>query len=220
MKPRRKEKIKWSPDLAYVVGLITTDGNLSIDGRHIEFTSKDGQLVKTFKKYLNLKVKIRTKSSGYSNKRYPHIQFGDVVLYRWLLKIGLTPHKSKTISSLEIPNRYFFDFLRGCFDGDGTIFSYWDHRWRSSFMFYTAFSSGSLKFLQWLKNKINRNLDLNGHIGNSGIRGNFILRYAKGDTLVLFKKMFSSKNIPFLRRKYEKALKIFQINTNHNKESL
>ena len=220
MKPRRKKKIKWSPNFAYVVGLIATDGNLSIDGRHIEFTSKDNQLIRTFKKCLNLKVKIGTKSSGLSNKRYPHIQFGDVVFYRWLLKIGLTPHKSKTISSLEIPNQYFFDFLRGCFDGDGTIFSYWDPRWRSSFMFYTAFSSGSLKFLQWLKNKITKNLDLKGYIGTTGTQGNFILRYAKRETLVLFNKIFYSKNIPFLRRKYKKALKIFQIDTNHNKESL
>ena len=35
MKPLRREKIKWTPDLAYVVGLIASDGYLSKDGRHI-----------------------------------------------------------------------------------------------------------------------------------------------------------------------------------------
>lgn len=41
MKPLSKIKIKWSPKFAYCIGLITSDGNLSKDGRHISFTSKD-----------------------------------------------------------------------------------------------------------------------------------------------------------------------------------
>ena len=41
------------------------------------------------------------------------IQFGDVVFYQWLLSLGLTPNKSKTIGPLKIPYEYFFDFLRG-----------------------------------------------------------------------------------------------------------
>jgi len=106
-------------------------------------TSKDIQLLNTFKKCLGLKTKVRFKTSGFSNKKYPRIQFGDVVLYRWLLKIGLTPNKSKTIGSLKIPDKYFFDFLRGHFDGDGSCYSYWDNLWDSSFMFYIKFYSAS-----------------------------------------------------------------------------
>gem|GEM_PF-6676481 len=45
MKPLGKVKIQWSPEFAYVIGLLTTDGNLSPDGRHINFTSKDRELV-------------------------------------------------------------------------------------------------------------------------------------------------------------------------------
>ena len=41
-----------SPDLSYIIGLITTDGNLSKDGRHFDFTSKDIEQVKNFKKIL------------------------------------------------------------------------------------------------------------------------------------------------------------------------
>jgi len=32
---------KWTPDLAYAVGLLVTDGNLSGDGRHITLRSKE-----------------------------------------------------------------------------------------------------------------------------------------------------------------------------------
>ena len=35
------KEYKWTPELAYIVGLITTDGCLSSDGRHLTFTSCD-----------------------------------------------------------------------------------------------------------------------------------------------------------------------------------
>ncbi len=107
------------------MGLITTDGSLSIDGYHIVLVSKDIQLLKTFKRCLNLKNKIGPRSNGLSIKKdYHHIQLGDVMLYRRLLKIGLTPNKAKTIGKLRIPNKYFFDFLRGVFDSDGSCNGY------------------------------------------------------------------------------------------------
>lgn len=56
--------MRWSADLAYAVGLISTDGNLSKDGRHFDFTSKDLDQIKNFKKILKLKNKIGKKYSG------------------------------------------------------------------------------------------------------------------------------------------------------------
>jgi len=46
---------QWTSELAYVIGLITTDGCLSPNGRHLTFTSCDKQLIETFKKCLELK---------------------------------------------------------------------------------------------------------------------------------------------------------------------
>ena len=40
MKRLSKIKIKWSSKFAYAMGLLATDGNLSKDERHIDFTSK------------------------------------------------------------------------------------------------------------------------------------------------------------------------------------
>ena len=86
---------RWNPELAYIVGLITTDGSLSKDKRHIDFTSNDLQLLRTFKKCLSLKNKICEKFSSHkSDRKSYHLQFGDVRFYNWLLSIGLMPNKT------------------------------------------------------------------------------------------------------------------------------
>jgi len=111
-------KVSWSSELAYVIGLITTDGNLSPDGRHIILVSKDVSQLKTFKKCLKLKSKVGLRRSSYTGKKdCHHVQFSNVILYKWLINIGLMPNKTKIVGALKIPNKYFFDFLRGHLDG-------------------------------------------------------------------------------------------------------
>ena len=139
--------MEWTNKIAYAIGLITTDGNLSKDGRHIIFVSKDLSLVKLFKRCLNLKNKISTKTSGYSNNEgiYYYIQFGNVIFYRDLISIGLCTNKSKRINQLCIPKDYFSDFLRGHLDGDGTIRAYNDYAFPKSKRLYVNFLSASKK---------------------------------------------------------------------------
>ncbi|MEK7574528.1 MAG: hypothetical protein AAB514_03305, partial [Patescibacteria group bacterium] len=57
MKRLSKVLIEWSPNFAYAIGLIATDGNLSKDGRHLNMTSGDKDMILTFKKCLGLKNK-------------------------------------------------------------------------------------------------------------------------------------------------------------------
>jgi len=202
MKPLGKIKIGWSPDMAYVIGLITSDGCLSNDGRHIDFTSKDVQLLNTFKDILGINVKIGYKISGYTGKVYTRVQFGDINFYRWLENIGLTPKKSKTISGLNIPDKYFFDFLRGLFDGDDSFYSYWDDRWPNSFVFYMSFVSASEDFIIWLREKLGGLLYVKGAVQVA--RGLWMLRFAKQESLKIINKMYYSNNIPCLIRKRDK----------------
>ncbi|OHA62021.1 MAG: hypothetical protein A2117_01880 [Candidatus Wildermuthbacteria bacterium GWA2_46_15] len=210
-KPQKQVSTDWSQKLAYAIGLIATDGCLSGDGRHINFTSKDKSLVRTFKDCLGLKNVIGKKAGGYANKSNCYrVQFGDVNFYKWLVGIGLSPRKSKTIGELKIPNRYFFDFLRGSFDGDGSCYSYWDPRWKSSFMFYFTLNSASLSHLQWLRNKLKNLSGIKGYISSGGKRGTWYLRYAKKETRKVIKKIYYEKNLPHLERKYKKLSSILK----------
>lgn len=218
MRPLGKTSTQWSPDLAYAVGLLATDGGLSIDGRHIDFTSKDLDLVETLRKCLGLQVRIAEKSSGIaSNNKCYHVQFGDVLFYRWLMSIGITPRKSKTIGSLKIPSPLFFDFLRGSFDGDGTVYSYWDSRWHSSFMFYISFASASRCHLEWLNNCIYQYAGVRGRVALAARC--FMLRFAKHGSLQLFHKMYYSNDAPKLERKFQKLLRIIATDQEHKQNT-
>lgn len=211
-KPQNKVKIKWSPEFAYAIGLLTTDGNLSPDGRHINFTSKDKEMMLNFRSCLRLKNKIGQKSrGGGEKKKYFVLQFSDVNFYGFLLEIGLMPNKSKKLEIIEILDVYFFDFLRGHFDGDGTFYSYWDPRWRSSFMFYSELISASKKHILWLQDKIFHLLNIKGHITKSKNNSCYQLKYAKADSLKLLPKIYYSKDVICLSRKKLKIMKVFDI---------
>src|SRR4051812_42197880 len=114
VKPKGKVKIKWSPNFAYAIGLIATDGNISSNGRHIVFTSKDKEQILNFLKSLDIKAKIGISLSSAKKKCF-RVQIGDVLFHQFLQSIGITSAKSKTIGKILLPDKYFFHFLRGVF---------------------------------------------------------------------------------------------------------
>lgn len=216
-KPKGKVNIKWSPNFAYAIGLLATDGCLYKDGRHISLTSLDVEQLNNFNKALNIKVKISTKQAG-EGRSCTHIQFSDALFHKFLISIGVTPAKSKTISEIDLPKKYFFDFLRGSFDGDGCFYSYWDKRWRSSHMFYLTFSSASLKHIEWLREEIKERVNLVGHISKAhSVSSIYNLRYAKKEALVIIKKMYYSPNVIGLSRKKNKIQKVLMVEEKQQK---
>lgn len=208
-KPKGKVTIAWSSEFAYAIGLLVADGCLSPSGRHIIFTSKDVEQLNNFSQALRIKVHIGEVDNGGTGVK--RIQFGDVLFYRFLVSIGLTPNKSKTIGEISLPDKFFFDFLRGLFDGDGSTYSYWDKRWRSSFMFYVCFSSASPKFIEWLQESLAARLHIKGHITNANGRSTFQLKYAKSEGIMLLRRMYYKPRVLHLARKRLKIQKMLRI---------
>jgi hypothetical protein len=193
--------ISWTNNLAYAVGLITTDGNLSKDGRHLDFISNDISLIETFKKCLGIKNQISKKRSGYTGllSGY-HVQFGNVILHRWLCKIGLMPNKSKLLKEINIPDKFLFHFLRGHLDGDGTIRKYYDPVYPKSLRLYVSFISASLPHLLWIKEKIAKLINIDGFI-RKGLKVSE-LTYSKKNSVKLLSYLYPTKNVPKLERKF------------------
>ncbi len=210
-RPEGQVIIKWSPNFAYAIGLLASDGCLSKDGRHITFVSKEKEQINNFLKCLKISTKIGKTFSGYEGAWAYRVQFGDVLFYHYLQSIGLSPAKSKTIGALKVPDEHFFDFLRGVFDGDGSTYSYWDKRWKSSFMFYLGFASASKIFTDWLRIKIKEFVGSYGHITKDGRGSTFQLKFAKRESLAVLKKMYYSKKVICLSRKHLKIQRMLAI---------
>src|SRR5882724_4821366 len=161
--------MSWSSAVAYAIGLIATDGNLSRDGRHISVVSKDLDQLEALRRCLGLRVAISEFQSA-RGRRVGRVQWNHRAFYDALLTIGLTPAKSLTLGPLAVPDEYFVDFFRGCIDGDGSIVTYIDRYntfKKPSYVYtrlYVSIVSASLRFLDWLKATVQRLAGVTGYL--------------------------------------------------------
>lgn len=204
MRMMKKVDTTWSPSLAYIIGIIATDGNLSPDQRHIVITSKDEDLLLLIRENLKLTSKVGKKSRGGSKeKKYSVLQIGDKNFYTFLLSIGLTPKKSKTIGKLSIPKQYFSHFLRGCIDGDGNISSS-SHPESKHQQLRIRLYSASATFLLWIETELNKQLNLSGGwIYTPPDKILCALSYGKADSTKILHFIYNNKGNLFLKRKLE-----------------
>jgi hypothetical protein len=212
MRYAHKRQYTWSPEIAYNVGLMTSDGCLSSDGRHLSFVSNDIEQLENFSKSINKALKISTHNDSYHQTAH-RVQFSDTGYYDFLKDIGLTSNKSKTIGHLKIPDEYYCHFLRGVFDGDGTTYAYYDNRWQSSYMYYVGFASASKTFLEYL---LFKNTNLIGTEGKSIRRcaRAYSLVYGKKDSDKLYYAIYKKANSLYLTRKKDKLSSFIKENKN------
>lgn len=195
--------LTWTSNLAYAVGLIASDGNLSRTTANISFSSKDIEMMDLFQKSIGInKTPGRHTRGGEKIKKYYYLNFKSRQFHDFLNSIGIEPAKSKTIKSVLLPDEYFADFLRGLIDGDGSFWTFWDKRWKNSFGYNLCVSTASYKFATWLKKRVSTLFGVKGFIVKGA--GVYSIRYVKGDSRILFDRMYCHPNLLYLPRKYHK----------------
>ncbi len=183
--------------MAYILGIITTDGCL-VEHKNgypgLDITSKDRDLLEEIKSRIEAGHKIGKKMRCY------RLQIRNRILYNDLLKLGLTPRKTKTKIFPEVPKEYLPDFVRGCFDGDGSVLIWKEPRWKHSWQMRTVFSSGSIGFIEQLRQILSDNIGLSkGYLELA--RGAVQIKYAISDSLALYRFMYNTKSGFCLDRK-------------------
>lgn len=121
---------KWSSNMAYILGFIFADGNItkvthngSSDKLSFGQNKKDIDILKKIKQEFSAE---QTLSIG---KKYVHFSIYSQIIVDDLKKLGVSYRKSFRKSPEKIPNipqKYIQDFIRGIIDGDGSI--YFDKR--------------------------------------------------------------------------------------------
>lgn len=202
--------------MAYVLGFIYADGCL-IEHKNgyngLDITSKDLGILRLIKRQLKAEHKIGKKERGY------RLQIRNKNIYKDLLTYGLTPRKSKTIIFPNIPKKYSSHFIRGLFDGDGSVMIWREPRWRHTWQIRTSFTSGSKNFLLGLKSYL-ESIDnsLRGRI--SEITRGYHLRYlSMSECIALYKLMYRSKSNIYLKRKKDKFDSFLSLKTKEKSKS-
>jgi intein-encoded DNA endonuclease-like protein len=122
--------------MAYILGFLCADGNIidsenSSRTRYVQFASKDKEILEKIRKALNSNHPIRIRSSQkklFPNGKYYtfsktfYFRIGNKKLVSQLEKLGVPARKSKIIKFPKVPSLYLSHFVRGYFDGDGTVY--------------------------------------------------------------------------------------------------
>ena len=199
----------WDPLTAYAVGLIATDGCLIEQGHSISFVSQDAQLVEVLLRCLGREPKYRIELTRLGREIY-RCQMKDVVLYRWLEQVGLTPRKSLTLGSIHVPDVLLPHLVRGLLDGDGSVINrVWqaDTTRRTGYYYEyltVHFVSGSHDHVEWLRAQLRGALPLRGWIGafhRPGRHPIYRLAFGKHDSIKLLRWLYVDRAWPCLLRK-------------------
>ena len=180
----------WSDEMAYVLGLVFTDGNIQTRnlkawnsekeaprGR-MTISQKEPELLVKVRELMGCNAKLTYQPQrGIAGELYT-LQITNSEILADLLRLGVTPNKSRDMQCPTVPSGYLRHFIRGCWDGDGHI-----SEKKASFV------SGTLTFVEAMKEALE----------NAGIRCSPIgkMRYTtskgKSEASVLY--MFGLKNL-------------------------
>ncbi|MCM3742925.1 hypothetical protein M3193_02105 [Sporosarcina luteola] len=180
----------WSHEMAYVLGLILTDGNMPKDRNSITITQKDRQILNNVAQSLGMEKDCVT-----YNGKIHCLSIYSVRICRSLFWLGITPNKSKTIEFPNVPKVFMGSFLRGVIDGDG---------WVDAKDYRVIITTASKKFAEGLCNAF---LDLN--LSNARIRiegrGYYEVRVSNKINIgKLAKIIYKNKGNLYLERKYQR----------------
>ena len=182
----------WSNNMAYILGFWYADGCI-YGGKMFDITlhKKDKYIIKKIAQELDYQGPIL----DYVDRQACRINFSCKVIYNDLIALGGTERKSKTLQFPDIPIEFLPDFIRGYFDGDGSVYNVKGKR------INTNFACGSNKFLQSLLQLLKKEAGIEG--GSISI-ANQSLTFGKKDSIKLGNYIYQNNPELYLLRKYEK----------------
>ncbi len=192
----------WLKEMAYVLGLILTDGNIDADSNQISITMKEGYLLENIKKILKSEHPVKY----YKNSDIYYFGFCRKKMSDKLVELGITSNKSLKVNFPDVPDQFLSHFIRGVFDGDGSVF--FEPRSKESPL-RVNFTSGSKAFITSLESKLHSHAGLRKKniYKSHRVRTSYYIRYCHTDCLKFFYYIYEEADESMrLERKYQKFL--------------
>jgi hypothetical protein len=196
----------WSPAMAYVLGVLYTDGSLNPGSNTKKSPSfgifqKEPELLEKVLALMESNAKLHFREQrGIAGAGYM-FSIADEDIYEDLLKLGLSPNKSHSLVFPNIEPSYVKHFIRGCWDGDGSVYLERNNPNKPC----ASFVSGSKLFVEGIIKQL-VNLGLSERRIYTTKNGKaFYFRFLGQDCIKLYHVLYDE--IPesmYLTRKYER----------------
>lgn len=201
---------------AYFLGLLTSDGNLTESKNTVQINLQEGDRIVLDLLLKDIVIGEKEKKLSYifkpnSEKNQYKLTVNNKKIFNDLKNLGLEERKSLTIEKLctKIPEEFYKDYIRGLFDGDGTVFI--DSRNCCKIGYY----SGSEKFLENYKNFCIEKLKMSKNKTYHGT--SYFTTWSKLIDIRKFYNYIYKNSTIYIPRKYYKFLEIFKIKNNTDK---
>lgn len=209
--------IVWSKRLAYVIGIIATDGTLRKNRNSFKIGMKDKSVIEFIRHVIKEEVTGRenaiiTETKVISEKKYVlySYSFTSPLFFQFCLDVGLMPNKSLCLGELNIPKEFFPYFLLAVIDGDGN-FNTLKRKLKSKTVEHkhVRIFSGSDEFLFWLNNQVSKVFQIESGtiVNDTGNRRNpkFTLFWSNKEAVQGILKGIYQDGFYVLERKFEQV---------------
>lgn len=183
----------WNDEMAYILGYIFADGSVRIrkSGMELSIKSKDFEILETMNNKMRSNYRISKESIETGEIFRLSIYRSEIV--KDLIKFGVIPRKTLIMTLPDIPENFFFHFIRGYFDGDG-------HVRINRNCLDIIFTSGNERFLKELKSKL-EDLGIRANISSPRQHCFYNLRISRENREYFVKKLYENHAGLYLQRK-------------------
>lgn len=212
-KDNRKYKINddyfdtQSHNMAYILGFFAADGNVSSKENRLdlELASVDIDILEKIRAELQSERPIKTYvcSSGYTKNK---LLFWSKKIKDVFYDYGIVPNKTYSKDfhfPYKLSNEYVIDYIRGFFDGDGSVNK------TSGLSF--ELNSVNYLFLKDIQNFLSINYNIDTQITTCGMKGRnmeLYRLYCYGNKARKIFDILYTKNSLYLKRKYDKWIEL------------
>lgn len=195
---------KQTHNMAWCLGFLASDGTIALDRNIIKIglSAKDKEILEKIKTELKLENNITeyTTNTGF-----------DVVELSWtckehktaLAKYGIIPQKTNYLKPpFNLNEKYWLDYLRGYFDGNGSICS-------SNGNLRFAITSNTKEILEWFVNWLYEKYNI-PKINIHKDHNSYQIQYSADSTKKLYNLLYKDINNLKLLRKYNKYTELIK----------
>lgn len=155
-----------TPEKAYWLGFLYADGCTHNGSSEVSIQLTDKEHIEKFKQAIgaiNHKI-VEIHDTRWENAKTLYMfSIKDKQLHADLCKWGCVPNKTFLINKIpNIPRDYVSHFLRGYFDGDGSL-----HYLKSTNNFRISFTCGSVEFLEDIQKELGTSLSIRNEKGTN-----------------------------------------------------